>query len=76
MYTQDNPYYPAHDFPRNWSADELADAVTLRLSERVSLGLVRFDDLPAPANASAADASSRTKSYLPAAAMSPFMRVR
>ena len=27
MYTQNNPYYPAHDFPRNWSADELADAV-------------------------------------------------
>ena len=35
MYTQDNPYYPAHDFPRNWSADDLAAAVPLRLSERV-----------------------------------------
>jgi hypothetical protein len=48
MYTQDNPYYPAHDFPRNWSADELADAVPLRLSERISLGLVRFDAMPPP----------------------------
>ena len=74
MYTQDNPYYPAHDFPRNWSADELADAVPLRLSERVSLGLVRFDQAPRAANAD--DASRRSKSYLPVAAMSPFIRVR
>ena len=71
MYMQDNPYYPAHDFPRNWSADELADAVPMRLSERVSLGLVRFDDLPAPANA-----PRRSKSYLPVAAMSSLLRVR
>jgi hypothetical protein len=76
MYTQDNPYYPAHDFPRNWSADELAAAVPLRLSERVSLGLVRFDELPSPANAPIADATRRPKSYLPVAAMSPFIRVR
>jgi hypothetical protein len=71
MYSQDNPYYPAHDFPRNWSADELAAAVPLRLSERISLGLVRLDNLPAPANA-----PRRPKSYLPVAAMSPFLRVR
>ena len=72
MYTQDNPYYPAHEFPRNWSADELADAVPLRLSERVSLGLVRFDAMPAPANA-----PRRAKSYLPVAALSsPLLRVR
>lgn len=71
MYSQDNPYYPAHDFPRNWSADELADAVPLRLSERISLGLVRFDAMPPPANA-----PRRSKSYLPVAAMSPLLRVR
>ena len=64
MYTQDNPYYPAHEFPRNWSADELADAVPL--------GLVRFDAMPAPANA-----PRRAKSYLPVAALSsPLLRVR
>jgi hypothetical protein len=71
MYRQNNPYYPTHDFPHNWSADDLAAAVPLRLSERVSLGLVRFDDLPAPANA-----SRRPKSYLPVASMSSFLRVR
>lgn len=72
MYKQDNPYYPAHDFPRNWSADELAAAVPLRLSERVSLGLVRFAPMPQPAN----EAPRRAKSYLPVAAMSPLLRVR
>ena len=71
MYSQDNPYYPAHDFPRNWSADDLAAAVPLRLSDRISLGLVRFDAMPPPANA-----PRRTRSYLPVAAMSPFVRVR
>ena len=72
MYSQDNPYYPAHDFPRNWSADDLAAAVPLRLSDRISLGLVRFKPLPQPAN----DAPRRSKSYLPVAAMSPLLRVR
>ena len=71
MYKQDNPYYPAHDFPRNWSAVDLAAAVPLRLSDRISLGLVRFDAMPPPANA-----PRRTRSYLPVAAMSPFVRVR
>ncbi|HET7125696.1 MAG TPA: hypothetical protein VFI26_01165 [Lysobacter sp.] len=74
MYTQDNPYYPAHDFPRNWSADELAAAVPLRLSERVSLGLVRFDQALQAANADGT--TRRPKSYLPVAAMSAFIRVR
>jgi hypothetical protein len=71
MYSQDNPYYPAHDFPRNWSADELAAAVPLRLSERVSLGLVRFDPMPQPANE-----APRRRSYLPSAMPPPFVRVR
>ena len=52
MYTQNNPYYPTHDFPRTWSADDLAAAVPLRLSDRVSLGLVQFGPMPRPANAS------------------------
>jgi hypothetical protein len=42
--------YPQHDFPRNWSALDLADAVPLRLSERISLGLVEFQAAPKAAN--------------------------
>ena len=42
--------YPSHDFPRNWSAVDLADAVPLRLSERMSLGLVEFQAAPRAAN--------------------------
>ena len=38
--------YPSHDFPRNWSAIDLADAVPLRLSERMSLGLLEFKATP------------------------------
>lgn len=34
--------YPSHSFPQNWSALDLADAVPLRLSERITLGLVEF----------------------------------
>lgn len=34
--------YPSHSFPQNWSALDLADAVPLRLSERLTLGLVEF----------------------------------
>lgn len=42
--------YPSHDFPGNWSALDLADAVPLRLSERISLGLVEFKAAPGAAN--------------------------
>lgn len=42
--------YPSHDFPRNWSAMDLADAVPLRLSERMSLGLVEVKAAPRAAN--------------------------
>ncbi len=48
--TSTNPLYPPHDFPRNWSAADLADAVPLRLSERISLGLVEFASAPVAAN--------------------------
>ena len=75
MYTQNNPYYPTHDFPRTWSADDLAAAVPLRLSDRVSLGLVQFGPMPQPANA-AGEVPRRRRSYLPAAVFSPFVRVR
>jgi len=40
--TYSRPLYPAHEFPHNWSALDLADAVPLRLSERMSLGLIEF----------------------------------
>jgi hypothetical protein len=48
--TRSDAPYPAHDFPRNWSATDLADAVPLRLSERMSLGLVEFKAAPRAAN--------------------------
>lgn len=47
--TRPQPVYPAHAFPLNWSALDLADAVPLRLSERMSLGLLEFS-APLPAN--------------------------
>jgi hypothetical protein len=48
--TRSDALYPSHDFPRNWSATDLADAVPLRLSERMSLGLVEFKAAPRAAN--------------------------
>ncbi|HEY1140611.1 MAG TPA: hypothetical protein VGE88_10450 [Lysobacter sp.] len=53
MYFENAHYdslYPSHDFPRNWSAMDLADAVPLRLSERMSLGLLEFKAAPRAAN--------------------------
>lgn len=41
--------YPQHAFPQQWSALDLADAVPLRLSERITLGLVEFS-APVAAN--------------------------
>lgn len=49
--------YPTHSFPQNWSALDLADAVPLRLSERITLGLVEF--------ASAHDAANNPFSTAP-----------
>ena len=49
--------YPRHSFPRNWSALDLADAVPLRLSERITLGLVEFSAIGA-ANGPFAPASN------------------
>ena len=34
--------YPQHGFPRTWSALDLADAIPLKLSDRVTLGLIAF----------------------------------
>jgi len=42
--------YPRHSFPQNWSALDLADAVPLRLSERIALGLIEFSPAPVAAN--------------------------
>ena len=42
--------YPPHSFPQHWSALDLADAVPLRLSERITLGLVEFAAAPVAAN--------------------------
>ena len=51
--------YPSHSFPRNWSALDLADAVPLRLSERLTLGLVEFAAPTAANGPFAAPASSK-----------------
>jgi len=34
--------YPQHAFPQNWSSQELADAIPLRLSELITPALLRF----------------------------------
>ena len=51
--------YPRHSFPRNWSALDLADAMPLRLSERITLGLVDFSVAPAATNNPFAAAGTR-----------------
>lgn len=70
--------YPAHGFPRNWSAVDLADAVPLRLSERISLGLVEFTAAPRAANNPFAVAPKRggfRRGYVAGAELTSF-RVR
>ncbi|MDR7100589.1 hypothetical protein J2X04_002970 [Lysobacter niabensis] len=42
--------YPRHSFPQNWSALDLVDAVPLRLSDRIALGLIEFSVAPVAAN--------------------------
>jgi hypothetical protein len=49
MSRYSKPIRPFHGFPQNWSAMDLADAVPLRLSERIHLGLVEFA-VPVAAN--------------------------
>ncbi|GAB3359826.1 hypothetical protein [Lysobacter tyrosinilyticus] len=73
------PAYPAHEFPRNWSALDLADAIPLRLSERIKLGLVDLDGAPDTANgpfAAPAAPQWRHRGYLRAAALPTYIRVR
>ena len=70
--------YPSHDFPRNWSAMDLADAVPLRLSERMSLGLLEFKATPRAANNPFAIAPKRggfRRGYVAGAELTSF-RVR
>ena len=70
--------YPSHDFPRNWSALDLADAIPLRLSERIALGLVAFADTPSAANSPFALPAARPwrRRYLRSAELPAFVRVR
>ena len=78
MTTYSNPLYPAHPFPRNWSALDLADAVPLRLSERIKLGLVEFKPATAAANSPFALPATRQwrRNYLRSAELPAFVRVR
>ena len=68
--------YPQHDFPRGWSALDLADAVPLRLSERIQLGLV--DVGPAVAANGPFDTPTRAwrRAYARSAELPAFVRVR
>lgn len=76
--TYSNPLYPPHRFPRNWSALDLADAVPLRLSERITLGLVEFKPAPTAANNPFALQAPRQwrRNYLRSADLPAFVRVR
>jgi hypothetical protein len=75
--------YPNHAFPQQWSALDLADAVPLRLSELVNLGLVEIGlvDIARPfvaANspfAAAATRDWRRRGYVASSDLSAF-RVR
>ncbi|GAB3097269.1 hypothetical protein [Lysobacter terrae] len=72
------PAYPSHSFPRNWSALDLADAVPLRLSECIGLGLVEFANAPIAANSPFALRAARKwrRHYLRSAELPAFVRVR
>ncbi|QNP41631.1 hypothetical protein [Lysobacter solisilvae (ex Woo and Kim 2020)] len=78
MSTHANPAYPSHDFPRTWSALDLADAVPLRLSERITLGLVGFTAPVLAANSPFAAQPARKwhRHYLRSAELPAFVRVR
>ena len=78
MTTYSKPMYPAHSFPRNWSSHDLADAVPLRLSELVTLGLVEFTRPLVPANSPFAIPFPRgwRRGYLRSAELPAFVRVR
>ena len=70
--------YPNHSFPQHWSALDLADAVPLRLSEKVSLGLVEFTSFAAANNPFAAPTTRdwRRRGYVAGAELPAFIRVR
>ena len=78
MTTYSHPLYPPHGFPRNWSALDLADAVPLRLSERITLGLVEVTPAPGAANGPFAQPEPRKwhRNYLRSADLPAFVRVR
>jgi hypothetical protein len=78
MSTYARPAYPSHGFPRNWSALDLADAVPLRLSERITLGLVEFSAPVRAANSPFAASPARKwhGHYLRSAELPTFIRVR
>ena len=77
MNLHSDPGYPQHGFPRDWTASDLADAVPLRLSERISLGLVAFDAESRAANSPFAPARAwRHRAYLRCADLPAFVGVR
>jgi len=77
MSTSSKSIYPNHAFPQTWSALDLADAIPLRLSERVSLGLVEVTS-PVAANGPFAMPAARNwrRGYLHAPQLPALIRVR
>ena len=74
-----NPAYPQHFFPQAWSAQDLADAVPLKLFEAFDFDAAQLPDAPvAASNAAAAPLSRdwRRQEYLRGDAMPTFVRVR
>ena len=70
--------YPNHAFPQQWSALDLADAVPLRLSEMVTLGLVDMARPLVAANSPFATTTTRDwrrRGYVASSDLSAF-RVR
>ncbi|MFC5571071.1 hypothetical protein ACFPN1_13475 [Lysobacter yangpyeongensis] len=78
MNTHSHSAYPVHGFPRHWSALDLADAVPLKLSERITLGLVEFATTTGAANSLFAMPAPRNwrRGYLRSAELPAFVRVR
>jgi hypothetical protein len=76
--TRGHSAYPRHGFPHNWSALDLADAIPLKLSERITLGLVALAPADAAANGPFAVPAPRTwrRRYLHSAELPAFVRVR
>ena len=78
-FASNNPNYPQHFFPQAWSAQDLADAVPLKLFEAIDFDAMQQIEAPAAASNAASVPLSRNwrrKDYLRAGELPTFVRVR